>query len=1010
MLVGRKNNETFSQAVCMRRADGTTVSALAHYQYSEIDDEKNLGAPISYSDATSSVEYNPSDFEEITVGLCSSDSDCVESQEWTYGIDNTGTNYLWPSACYEMTLSDGSVIQWEQTSASNGGWSPQMQEWGQEIQAAADAAGIKWFVETRYRQPSDPSNLAGGGGFAGPPSLAVSNALTNMLWRYVNIQICPGQPVPVSARLIEVKDAGGAAIPTLPRELTTDGAVLGPLQKFWICTECGKEPVWYLEDAKTLAEAGQIPNCWEPCGTLALADAPPDRDCEFFFSEACDNLGITDDNTTWTNLVTRRTTVCSGVQLGVEYFVPDPADPSALIDYELVGDFVDCDTGEPVPLPVVVCDNPQLKKLWRLTTTGDNAINAERWLSNAAPFGSTDSAFSDCKEHVNGAADETVLITNNWGLLDNDFPATVGNATSQELYYAWVYLDKPTILRDTNGSVGEFITVLMGGCGQKPRAVAAKANTIVGDANLGEFIELGAGVYQIVIQVNDFSVFGGLTLQQSTDGGATFSNFPMSRTYAQQPEINCDCIAICDGILTELDGSVIEFDAETMSWCEIKCPEISLPEDIVPDYEFDLVEGCDSVDGDPENFVNITRETLFVDGIPSSEFYVNYGDENNQAVHPMTGDFVDCATGELIAEPPVECQDLVDAGMLWRVKDTASLLTTVDYWGGPNYPGGGNSAPHDNVSNIFTSDGTTLQHVNGAPNATWAATYTDIRTSNANFIADAGAVDRNGTNGNDQIRVRGYVILNQPVLLQDTNPNTGERGGIWLNRCCAGTLDLLTEDTTDSVTGDTGIFDGVRVPAGIHYFEAVTSDLSAWQGFQLSASSDDGATYAPLPIYDIKPEYECIALLRCQDSNILLNADTGEVVVKGEDDLRCEPPACVANASSGESPSAQEIADAMIKTERARTEGRMESWQNNTDTQQLNVPAGTIGCLKSITDYGAGGVYWTIDGSTPSASNGSLMSVQYGPNIDLCGIDLSLVRMNGSSTGSDYSVTYEVWK
>lgn len=1003
-----------TQAVCLRSADGSKVSAVAHYEYGQDINSAVLKSSTRYTDASGDLVYDPADFEEITAGLCPSDTECVESQEWTYGIDNTGTNFRWPSATYEMELSDGSTFQWQQTTAANGGWTPQMEEWGQEIQAAADAAGIKWFVETRFRQPSDPANLAGGGGFAGPPSLAVSNALTSMLWRYVNIQICPGQPVPVAARLISVQDAGGAAVPAMPYNLTTDGAVLGPVSKFWICKECGDGPVWYLEDGVTLAEAGQIPNCWEPCGTLALTDAPPDRECEFFFTEACDNVGEPDDDTNWTNLVTRRATVCSGVQIGVEYFVPDPADASALVDYTLIGDFVDCNTGDVIELPPIQCDNPQIKKIWRITSEGVNGINAERWLANAAPHNTTGNIFTDCKTHVNGVADESLTVTSDWAVLDRDFPATTSNETSQELYYAWIYLPKPAVLQDVNGSTGEWLSAYLGGCGQKPKKVAEAGPTATDNRALGEFVETPAGVYQIVFQVSDLSVFGGITLQESQDGGATFSTFPMSRTYAQQPEINCDCISVCDSVLTELDGTPFEFDADTMSWCEIKCPEVTVPSDSIPDYEFDIVDGCDSVDGVIANFVNVSRETVFINGTPKTTFYTSYGDEDNQAEYTLIGEFVDCTTGEPIDEPePPPCDSVSYAGELWRVKDTAQLLTTVDYWGGPNFPTGQASAPHDNVSNIFTvsADGRTLEHSVGPPSATFAATFTDIRTSNANFISAVGATDRAETSGNDQIRVRGYVILNAPALLRDVNPNTGERGGLWINRCCAGSLELAYEDTTDSAAGDTGIFNGVLVPAGRHYIEAVTSDLSAWQGFQLDASFDDGASYAPLPIYDLKPEYECISLVRCDDTGQLLNADTQEVVTIGPDDLRCEPPACIADnsAESTAGPTAQEIAAAMVDEERSRVSGRRESWQNQGTPVSLDVPPGTMGCLRTITDYGTGSVLWNIEGLVPTAGNSHIMSVQYGPNIDLCGIDLSLVRIDGSSAASDFGVTYEVW-
>ena len=251
-------------------------------------------------------------------------------------------------------------------------------------------------------------------------------------------------------------------------------------------------------------------------------------------------------------------------------------------------------------------------------------------------------------------------------------------------------------------------------------------------------------------------------------------------------------------------------------------------------------------------------------------------------------------------------------------------------------------------------------------------------------------------------------------VVSDTNANTGERGLFAIQYCCQGDFVTLAERDTDSVSGDTGIFTNVALPAGIHYVEIMTSDLSAWQGMQFSLSLDGGETTQPFISSTGKPYYECIPVLKCLNSGILVHAETGQVIAVEFNDTWCEPqcnsPASGGDSSStGEGPTAAEIAEAMVTEQRTRVEGRMENWQNETNTQQLDVPPGTMGCLRSITDYGTGAVYWTIDGTTPSASNGSTMSVQYGNNIDLCGIDLSLVRMNGSSTGSDYSVTYEVW-
>ena len=294
---------------------------------------------------------------------------CVESQEWTYGLDNTGTRFN-DTADYEIELSDGSVLNFSQTAQT--GWSNQLLEWATNIQAAADAAGLQWFVDARFRNPSAPTDLAGGGGLSGPPSEQVSLQLTNMLWRYVNIQICPGVPVPV--RMSRVSSGLGMAV---PYDLTTDGPVLGPLQKFWMCIECDKGVDWYAEDGKTELTPGQIPNCWLPCGILQQLPSPPGAVCTFVFDIGCDDAAADPSAQ-----VTRRVKFCDGEEVEVEYFVADPTDATALVSYAFVGTFVDCDSGVPLDEPVEpeVCTLADLAeecvvKCSALVSTGRGGIN-----------------------------------------------------------------------------------------------------------------------------------------------------------------------------------------------------------------------------------------------------------------------------------------------------------------------------------------------------------------------------------------------------------------------------------------------------------------------------------------------------------------------------------------------------------------------------------------------------------------------------------------------------------
>lgn len=547
---------------------------------------------------------------------------CVESQEWTYGIDNTGTRYN-DVATYEIFLSDGTKLDFSQDGASTS-WTAQLTEWAANIQQAADDAGLVWFVEPRFIDNTEPTNLTGnspgaGGsasGLPGAPSQLVAQTLFDggMAWRYVNIQICPGQPVPTRAQRLTSNLYGDTTY-----DLTTAGPVLGPVLEFKVCEIHDKvdgiEQEWFIrdDDAKPdgfvgvfyrEASAGEIPNCYFPCGFLSLQPSPPGRECTFFTDVACDNIGQTDQSQFVTN-ITRRTTYCPGEAPKIDYLQPDPDEPSALIPYELIGSFVDCDTGE-------------------------------------------------------------------------------------------------------------------------------------------------------VVEPN---------------------------------------------------------------------------------------------------------------------------------------------------KPPCEVTEY--NGVLWQLSGDLTIGSTIDWWAPPTFPGGSSSAPHGDIDTIFSSDGRTLNHVNGDPDVSYTSQVFAVSgTSSAQFLSDVGAANNSETSGLDQLKFSGYVVNNQPALLRDNNGNTGERGAIYINRCCAGTLDKLAERETDT-SGSTGvgIFDAVVLPVGIHYIEAVTSDVSAWQGFNLQVSYDDGRTWSNFETYQNKPRYDCISTQRCEDTGVIINAETGALVQRGPLDMWCEPPACSANNAAAQSSS-----------------------------------------------------------------------------------------------------------
>ena len=82
---------------------------------------------------------------------------------------------------------------------------------------------------------------------------------------------------------------------------------------------------------------------------------------------------------------------------------------------------------------------------------------------------------------------------------------------------------------------------------------------------------------------------------------------------------------------------------------------------------------------------------------------------------------------------------------------------------------------------------------------------------------------------------------------------------------------------------------------------------------------------------------------------------------------------------------------------------------NDNTVHDLGLSPGTIGELVEIKEYGSGFVVYTLDGTTPinnSSAKVANANSSFNPRKN---IDLSLVRFKGSTTGSDYSVSYSIY-
>ena len=113
---------------------------------------------------------------------------------------------------------------------------------------------------------------------------------------------------------------------------------------------------------------------------------------------------------------------------------------------------------------------------------------------------------------------------------------------------------------------------------------------------------------------------------------------------------------------------------------------------------------------------------------------------------------------------------------------------------------------------------------------------------------------------------------------------------------------------------------------------------------------------------------------------------------------------------NGSSPTAIQIADAIIDRQRDRLTGGVQKF-TGTATNQLAVPGGTRGNLVAISDTGGGLVQFTTDGSNPTNNAGANRGEATGPYlaVNLKNVDLSQLRFNATSNAGDYTVYYEIY-
>ena len=337
--------------------------------------QNEQGEPVEIADLTPCVTA-----EDLLADVL----DCLEEGKTTEtiqcwkdkfiegGLDNTFTNFRHTGQIFTVTFDNGDVDTFGVPSAT--GWTDQVQQM---------ATGLDAIMP--WAQTVEPfCNITGGcGGLPGPVV-----ELNQMFARYVGFRVCPGDKVPVIVEY--TSDQLETPKSLVVQYVETDTIYIDR------CVDCdGNET--YLVDGEP----------YEPICAIPCEDSFPEVPlsvCSAAYLEGCDNV----NSSVLTDFVpVIRVVQDCGSGLVVNYMVEED---SALVDYELVGQFVDCATGEPIEEPVQECDEPTVVRCEDPCDTGSTYINGRPPASNAWTWGPYSEANLNDFEAALTAAGYTVHI------------------------------------------------------------------------------------------------------------------------------------------------------------------------------------------------------------------------------------------------------------------------------------------------------------------------------------------------------------------------------------------------------------------------------------------------------------------------------------------------------------------------------------------------------------------------------------------------------------------------
>lgn len=520
-----------------------------------------------------------------------------------------------------------------------------------------------------------------------------------------------------------------------------------------------------------------------------------------------------------------------------------------------------------------------------------NGIIGQRWTNfddddtnnvGAADHLPNDQVFIN-GQHINGDPTFTTTITDNWNLDDRDFgTVTLPDVHSQEKFCAYLNITQDMKFRDTNLNHGEYLTVLIEDC-NKDMVPIANLFTNGKNASLGEFHTGCEGIRKIEIQINDFSWYGGFNLQYSTDGGLTWSAFPMSETYAYSPKINEVCLKV------DADGNQFNLDGTPFTGKLIKCdaPCYPMSRNPVDDIEVIVETACFDDDGVVGNDISVTQEIIFTNGEQTSlVFYENYGADNQSEI-PIDGYvFVNCLNGEPIDEPvvPVNCEQAYKALAFAPIGDNG---VNFEFWNDLDQT----YTAQQQAADIF--DG--VVDYSGMPAINSNEGLPETRKEADLFIRDPDITQ-------NAYRYWTYLYTTVPIRLREFHP-TAESAVYYIGECQASPT-LAATGTYLNNTLPPAL--DVSLSAGIHYIGGEVYDFSAWGYTRFQYSIDGGTTWLNVPpswLYCSEPTLsECQVQVCTKPSGIKVLTDIETCLPLGSEYTLKKPSLCSGEVATEREP------------------------------------------------------------------------------------------------------------